>query len=96
MICFFSETTLKQGDPTWIGCWWLGYVICSIIVTIFAISIILFPKTLSKLSEDVDHENGTEHPENGTEHPENGTEHPENGTEHPEDEPGLIDQLKGL
>ncbi len=82
LVVFFPETNLKQGDPTWIGCWWLGYVICSVIVTIFAISIFFFPKSLSKLSEDVPQENGTENPSNGT--------------EHPADEPGLIAQLQGL
>ena len=46
-------TTLKQGDPTWIGSWWLGYVICSVIVTLFAIPIFFFPKSLSNRKKAV-------------------------------------------
>ena len=47
-----SETSLNQEDPAWIGCWWLGFVICALLVTLFAIPIFSFPKRLSNRKEE--------------------------------------------
>ena len=31
-------------DPRWIGAWWLGFIVCGILLIIFAIPFFLYPK----------------------------------------------------
>ncbi|KAK2166773.1 hypothetical protein LSH36_35g02000 [Paralvinella palmiformis] len=45
----FETTDLKPGDPHWIGCWWLGYVICSVALTATCIPMWFFPKHIKKI-----------------------------------------------
>jgi len=37
---------LTPNDPRWVGAWWLGFLISSIVSTLLALVMFLFPKEL--------------------------------------------------
>ncbi|KAK7104127.1 solute carrier organic anion transporter family member 4C1-like isoform X2 [Littorina saxatilis] len=41
-----STITIKPEDRRWVGAWWIGYVICSILYCIIAIILCFFPRHL--------------------------------------------------
>lgn len=43
---------MEEGDPDWIGAWWLGYPIIGSLIAIFAGPLILFPERLPKAHTD--------------------------------------------
>ncbi|XP_074651189.1 solute carrier organic anion transporter family member 74D-like [Tubulanus polymorphus] len=43
-----KDTGSTPEDTDWIGCWWLGFVICGIAIFISSIPLTLFPKTMLK------------------------------------------------
>ena len=46
--CLFLEQDFGTDDPRWIGCWWLGFVICSIGSLVWAIPISFFPEVIKR------------------------------------------------
>jgi len=42
------EVTIKEGDPNWIGAWWLGFPVIGTCIVIFAAPLLLFPERLPK------------------------------------------------
>ena len=42
------DTHLKPGDEGWLGAWWLGQVIMTVVIIIWAIPVLLFPQRLPK------------------------------------------------
>ena len=38
------EVTIKEGDPNWIGAWWLGFPVIGTCIVIFAGNFIFLPK----------------------------------------------------
>ena len=47
MFINISATSENPEDQTFIGCWWLGYIICSVGVTLTAIPMWFFPKSFT-------------------------------------------------
>jgi hypothetical protein len=43
-----TATTERPEDPSFIGCWWLGYVICSVGIMLTSIPMFFFPKTFKQ------------------------------------------------
>ncbi|XP_071946111.1 solute carrier organic anion transporter family member 2A1-like [Antedon mediterranea] len=39
---------ISPTDPRWIGAWWLGFVIASIVIILFSIPLLFFPRKLNK------------------------------------------------
>lgn len=35
-------------DPRWVGAWWLGFIILGVLIFIFSLPMILFPKRFPK------------------------------------------------
>ncbi|KAL1419716.1 hypothetical protein MTO96_024985 [Rhipicephalus appendiculatus] len=46
-----QETSLKPGDPRWIGAWWFGYVFIAVGILMGTIPMFLFPKKMRSGSE---------------------------------------------
>ncbi|GAA48072.1 solute carrier organic anion transporter family member 3A1 [Clonorchis sinensis] len=46
----FTRPFMKPDDPEWIGAWWLGFIILSILVFLGAVILLLFPRQLRGLS----------------------------------------------
>ncbi|ESO01244.1 hypothetical protein HELRODRAFT_112693 [Helobdella robusta] len=46
---FSTEEMIDPNDPTYIGCWWLGYLIAASLLAFFAVFMWFFPK---KINED--------------------------------------------
>ncbi|KER32484.1 hypothetical protein T265_12812, partial [Opisthorchis viverrini] len=46
----FARPFMKPDDPEWIGAWWLGFIILSILVFPGAVILLLFPRQLRGLS----------------------------------------------
>lgn len=42
------QPTITNSDPRWLGAWWLGWVILAIIMSLSALLIAMFPKTLPR------------------------------------------------
>jgi Organic Anion Transporter Polypeptide (OATP) family len=42
----------KPEDPNFIGCWWLGYIICAVAVVALAIPMWFYPKTIEYRTKD--------------------------------------------
>ena len=42
----FACRNLTSSDPSWVGAWWLGYIISTVIATILALFMFLFPREL--------------------------------------------------
>ena len=47
-----SESSVGPHDPTFVGCWWLGYVICAVGVIALAIPMSFFPKSYTNSPPD--------------------------------------------
>ena len=41
---------LTQNDPRWIGAWWLGFPVCSLLIVVFAIPMFFYPKVMTRKS----------------------------------------------
>jgi sodium-independent organic anion transporter len=39
-------TSERLEDPSWIGCWWLGYLLCAVGILVTAIPLWMFPTTM--------------------------------------------------
>ncbi len=44
----------EEGDPRWIGAWWLGYPIIGLLIIIFAFPLVCFPQRLPKANTDAE------------------------------------------
>ncbi|KAM7307677.1 solute carrier organic anion transporter family member 74D [Ixodes scapularis] len=42
----FVDPGVEKTDPHWIGAWWLGYVFIGILVVVFAVPMLMFPRKL--------------------------------------------------
>ena len=40
------DTHLEEGDPLWVGAWWLGYIIIGVLSILFSIPFLMYPKWL--------------------------------------------------
>ena len=47
-----SQVDIEEGDPGWIGAWWLGFPIIGSLIILFALPLILFPERLPKMNTD--------------------------------------------
>ncbi len=47
----WTETNLKTTDPTWVGAWWLCFIVAAVFSWIFAIPFLMFPKFLPDSAE---------------------------------------------
>jgi hypothetical protein len=47
-----AATTDRPEDPSFIGCWWLGYLICSIGIMLTTIPMFFFPKSFKQTAPD--------------------------------------------
>ncbi len=45
-IEYFVDPDFGPRDPQWVGAWWLGFVICSLLSVTWAAPMILFPPVL--------------------------------------------------
>ena len=41
-----TPTTLTDTDPAYVGAWWLGFIIISVLVTLLSVPILMFPQEL--------------------------------------------------
>ena len=48
----WEEIDFGEGDPRWIGAWWLGYPLIGIVLLLFAPWIMLYPKRLPRGDTD--------------------------------------------
>ncbi|XP_073991495.1 organic anion transporting polypeptide 26F isoform X2 [Rhodnius prolixus] len=39
---------MRPSDPSWVGCWWLGFLCCSALSFIFAVPILGYPRSLKE------------------------------------------------
>ncbi|KAK2182982.1 hypothetical protein NP493_329g03031 [Ridgeia piscesae] len=46
-----QHSDLKPGDPAFIGCWWLGFVVCAVLIAICCVPLFLFPDRAIPQSE---------------------------------------------
>lgn len=53
-LYFVENLTVTPQDSTWIGAWWLGYIILSLWVFTSAIPILIFPKRMIKNQGSID------------------------------------------
>jgi len=67
----FIATSEKPEDPTYIGCWWLGYIVCSIGIMLTSIPMWFFPKSFVN-----NQQNGHQRNESLTTKTESGNESP--------------------
>ncbi|KAM7308331.1 solute carrier organic anion transporter family member 74D [Ixodes scapularis] len=48
----FYEPDIDPADPRWIGCWWLGYLVCGCVMALASLPVLLFPKVMpSRLAD---------------------------------------------
>lgn len=48
----FYEPDIDPADPRWIGCWWLGYLVCGCLMALASLPVLLFPKVMpSRLAD---------------------------------------------
>jgi len=43
---------MEEGDPRWIGAWWIGFPIIATLLLIFSLPLMLFPQRLAKTDTD--------------------------------------------
>ncbi|CAN8018146.1 unnamed protein product, partial [Ixodes persulcatus] len=49
---YFDEPDIDPADPRWIGCWWLGYLVCGCLMALASLPVLLFPKVMpSRLAD---------------------------------------------
>ncbi|XP_071941606.1 solute carrier organic anion transporter family member 4C1-like isoform X2 [Antedon mediterranea] len=48
-----NDIAISPGDPQWVGAWWIGYLICGLLIAVFALPILAYPRTLRR-SRDSD------------------------------------------
>jgi len=41
-----AATTLQPGDPQWIGCWWLGYMVVAVGLLATSVPLWFFPSSM--------------------------------------------------
>lgn len=44
MLNFSDDPGFKTKDPRWVGAWWLGFIVLGVLIFIFSLPMILFPK----------------------------------------------------
>ncbi|XP_076817683.1 solute carrier organic anion transporter family member 4A1-like [Clavelina lepadiformis] len=42
---------LSQTDAAWVGAWWFGFLICGVLIFIFSIPLLMFPKIMPNTEE---------------------------------------------
>ena len=42
-----TATELLPGDPRWIGCWWLGYILVAVGILVTSVPLWFFPATMT-------------------------------------------------
>lgn len=42
----------QEGDPRWIGAWWLGFPVIGLLILVFALPLMCFPQRLPKKGTD--------------------------------------------
>lgn len=47
---------VDEGDPRWIGAWWIGFPIIATLLLIFSVPLIFFPQRLPKTDTDANKE----------------------------------------
>jgi organic anion transporter 5A len=47
-----QNVDIEEGDPSWIGAWWLGFPIIGSLIFVFAGPLIFFPERLPKENTD--------------------------------------------
>jgi len=47
---------LEEGDPGWIGAWWLGFPIIATLLLVFSLPLMLFPQRLPRVGTDASKE----------------------------------------
>jgi len=43
LICIPLDPGIDQRDPRWVGAWWLGFVICGVCISIWGLTLFMFP-----------------------------------------------------
>jgi len=59
--CIFackSATGLQPGDPQWIGCWWLGYILVFVGILGTSIPLWFFPSSITARPQHRPNEDG--------------------------------------
>ena len=46
-MAYTVPTTLVSGDPRWIGCWWLGYLLVSVGILVTSVPLWFFPASMT-------------------------------------------------
>lgn len=57
MPLYLTFPGFKSEDPRWVGAWWLGALILALIISIFALAIASFPKTMNQKKVVLEREN---------------------------------------
>lgn len=46
IVIFIFSSNLSPHSPTWIGCWWIGFLLCGFLAILISLIIFCMPKEL--------------------------------------------------